>query len=155
MLIFFIFSLWLLDFSFAKKQFTYSKLKKILNKNNIALIKKKSTEFIDFNFEIIKKENFNIENKNIAFTKYSNKFIKYRYYLEQDKKNVYLITNRGELFYFPKKNILENKTVELKKINTNIDDIIGENYINEANLVVKEILLINQKIYISYLFNND
>ena len=154
-IIFLTFSIWLLDFSLEKKQFTYSKLKKILSKNNIALIKKKSTEFIDFNFDIIQKENFNINNKNIVFSKYSNKFIKYRYYLEQDKNNIYLITNRGELFYFPKNNILDNKSVELKKINTNIDEIIGINYIKDVNLVVKEILLINQKIYVSYLFNNE
>ena len=154
-IIFFIFPLWLLDFSFTKKQFKYSKLKKILNKNNIALIKKKSTEFIDFNFDIVQKENFNINNNKITFSKYSNKFIKYRYYLEQDEKNIYLITNRGELFHFPKKNILENQTIEPKKIKTNIDDVIGGDYIEDSNLVVKEILLIDQKIYVSYLFNNE
>lgn len=153
-LIFVSFLFWFLDFNSSTNQFTYSKLKKILSKKNISLIKKKATKFIDFNFDLVQNENFSIKNKKIIFKKYSNNFIKYRYYLEQDEENIYFITNRGELFYIIKENLFEDKQIELKKIKTNIDNIIGKNYISDANLVVKEILLINQKIYVSYLFNN-
>ena len=65
--------------------------------------------------KIDSKLSFNKKNKKIIFKKYSNNFIKYRYYLEQDEENIYLITNRGELFYIIKKNLLEDEQIELKK----------------------------------------
>ena len=40
LLIFFLLSLWLLDFNFTKKQFEFFKIKRILTKNMIAFLKK-------------------------------------------------------------------------------------------------------------------
>lgn len=153
-LIFFTLILWILDYNFSKKQFTFLKIKKLISKDNIAFLKKNASSFIDFNFEVSKKDVFKLENKIVGFEKFSNKFLKYRYYLEQDKKNIYLITNRGELFYFPKETILSKKNFELKKIKTNIEKVIGKDHLIDKNLVIKEILLINKEIYVSYI-NND
>ena len=154
-LIFFSLILWLLDFSFSKKQFTFIKIKSLLSKNTIALIKKEASSIIDFNFDKSKNDEFQLNNRIVNFEKFSNKILKYRYYLEQDNNNVYLITNRGELFYFSKKDLFLKKKFELKKIKTNIDSVIGKNHIKEMNLVVKEILFINKKIYVSYIHNNN
>ena len=154
LLIFIGFIVWFLDYNFTKKQFTFLKLKKIVSKNTISYLKKNASSFIDFNFQLTKEDLYQLEDRKVKFEKYSNKFLKYRYYLEQDKTNIYLITNRGELFYLPKLDILSKKKFELKKIKTNIGDIIGEKYIRDSNLVVKEILLINDEIYISYINNN-
>lgn len=154
LLIFMGFIVWLLDYNFAKKQFTFLKLKNLLSKNTIAYLKKNASSFIDFNFELTKEDSYQLENRKVKFEKYSNKFLKYRYYIEQDKTNIYLITNRGELFYLPKLDILSKKKFELKKIKTNIGDIIGAKYIRDRNLIIKEILLINDEIYISYINNN-
>ena len=97
---------WLLDYNFTKKQFTFLKLKSLLSKNTIAFLKKKASSFIDFDFEITQEDSYQLEDRKVKFEKYSNKFLKYRYYIEQDETNIYLITNRGELFYLPKLDIL-------------------------------------------------
>ena len=145
---------WLLDYNSAKKQFTFLKLKSLLSKDTIAYLKKSASSFIDFNFNLIEEDSYQLENRKVKFEKYSNKFLKYRYYIEQDKTNIYLITNRGELFYFPKLDILSKKKFELKKIKTNIGDIIGERYIKDRDIIIKEILLIKEEIYVSYINNN-
>lgn len=148
-------SLWLLDFNLSKKQFTFKKIKKIISKDLIASLKEGATKIIDFDFEKTKKDEYQLEGRKVIFEKFSNKILKYRYYLEQNKNNIYLITNRGELFYFSKETILKKNKIEIKKINTNIKNILGKDYINDINLAVKEILLINEKIYISYVANKD
>jgi hypothetical protein len=109
LLIFFLTILWLLDFNFSKKQFTFLKLKNIISKNNIALLKKEATSFIDFDFKLSERKNYDLGDRKVNFEKFSNKILKYRYYLEQDNEYVYLITNRGELFYFLKENIIKKK----------------------------------------------
>ena len=155
LLIFFLTILWLLDFNFSKKQFTFLKLKNIISKNNIALLKKEATSFIDFDFKLSERKNYDLGDRKVNFEKFSNKILKYRYYLEQDNEYVYLITNRGELFYFLKENIIKKKKIEIKKIKTNFTDIVDKKFINDSNLIVKEILLINEKIYVSYINNNE
>ena len=155
LLIIFLLSLWLLDFNFTKKQFEFFKIKKILSKDKIAFIKKKSTEFINYDFIIIKKEEYILENTKVKFEKFSNKILKYRYYLTQNKDNIFLTTTRGEMFFFLKTNLINQKKFELKKINTNIEEIIDKKYIEDLNLIVKGILIIDQKIYISYINNNN
>ena len=110
-LIFFSLILWLLDFSFSKKQFTFIKIKSLLSKNTIALIKKEASSIIDFNFDVSKNTEYQLNNRIINFEKFSNTILKYRYYLEQDNKNIYLITNRGELFFFSKKRSFFKKKI--------------------------------------------
>ena len=87
--------------------------------------------------------------------KFSSNFIKQRGYLEQDDQNIYLMNKRAELFYFSKKEILENKKFKLKKIKTNAIALIGKKYINDVSSVIKEILIINDKIFVSYVNNSN
>ena len=155
LLIIFLLSFWLLDFNTTKKQFEFLKIKKILSKDKIAFIKKKSTEFINYSFVITKKEEYILENTKVKFKKFSNKILKYRYYLNQDEDNIILVTNRGEMFSFLKTELITRKKFKLKKINTNIEKIIDKKYIEDLNLIVKGILIVDQKIYISYLRNDN
>ncbi len=150
----FIIIFWTLDYNIQKKQFTFLKIKKLLSKDTIAFIKKNASSIVDFNFKVSEEKKFQLVNREVKFKKFSNILLKYRYYLEQDKQNIYAITNRGELFYFSKKDIFNNQKIELKKIKTNIEDLIGKDYIINQNLVVKEILLIKDKIYVSYINDN-
>ena len=48
--------LWIFDFSFSNKQFNYYKIKNLLSKEDIAYLKRKSTEFIDYDFITTKKK---------------------------------------------------------------------------------------------------
>ena len=155
LLIIFLLSLWLLDYNFTKKQFEFFKIKRILTKNMIAFLKKKSTKFINYDFTIVKKEEYILENTKVKFKKFSNKILKYRYYLNQDEDNIILVTNRGEMFFFLKTDLINQKKFKLKKINTNIEEIIDKEYIEDFNVIVKGILIIDQKIYISYINNNN
>ena len=148
-------SLWMLDYNFKKKQFDFYKIKKILTKETIYLLKKKSTEFIDYDFTITQTENYFLENKKVKLDKFSNKILKFRYYLNQSKDNVFLITNDGSMFFFQKKNLFNKQKITLKNITTNLDKIIGTKYIEDKMIIVKGILIINQKVYISYINNNN
>ena len=109
LLIIFLLPLWLLDFNFTKKQFEFFKIKKILTKDMIVFFKKKTTEFINYNFTIVKKEEYILEENKVKFEKFSNKILKYRYYLAQNKDNIFLTTNRGEMFFFPKTDVIDKK----------------------------------------------
>ena len=124
-------SLWMLDYNFKKKQFDFYKIKKILTKETIYLLKKKSTEFIDYDFTITQTENYFLENKKVKLDKFSNKILKFRYYLNQSKDNVFLITNDGSMFFFQKKNLFNKQKITLKNITTNLDKIIGTKYIED------------------------
>ena len=129
LLIIFILSLWLLDFNFTKQQFEFFKIKRILTKDMIAFLKKKSTESINYDFTIVKKEEYILEENKVKFEKFSDKVLKYRYYLTQNKDNIFLTTNRAEMFFFPKTDIIDKKKISLKKIKTNLETIIGKKYI--------------------------
>ena len=142
-------------FDFTKKQFNYTKIRKIIPQEYIAILEEKSTEFINFQFNVKKTENFLIDDKEINFENYSNSFLKHRYYLTQDNNKIFAITKRGELFYFLKQDLIDQKKFKLKKIKTNLQKIIGKEYIREFNTVVKGIIIIDKEIYISYMHNNN
>jgi len=147
--------LWFLGFSLTNKQFNFDKIKQFISKDTIHLLKKKSSEFIDFEFTLVKKEDYVIKNKKVQFEKFSNKYLKNRYYLTQNKSHIYAITNRGELFFSSKENFFLKKKIKLKKIKTNLEKIIGKKFIQENNLVVKGILIVEEKIYVSYMYENN
>ena len=50
---------------------------------------------------------------------------------------------------------MSNEKKELVKINSNIQDVIGKDYIKEDRLIVKEILILEDEIFISYLFKKS
>jgi len=142
-------------FDFTKKQFDYGKIKKVIPQKYIATLEEKSTKFKDFQFNLKKKKNFLIDDKEINFENYSNSFLKHRYYLTQDDNNIFAVTKRGEFFYFLKNDLIDHKKFKLKKIKTNIQKIVGKEYIREFNTVVKGMIIIDKEIYISYIHNNN
>tara|TARA_B110000285_G_scaffold126326_1_gene142453 strand:+ start:5 stop:1345 length:1341 start_codon:yes stop_codon:yes gene_type:complete len=147
--------LWILDFNFSNKQFSYYKIKNLLSNKDIAYLKKKSTEFIDYDFTITKEKEYLLKNNSAQFEKLTNKFLKNRHYLTQNETDIFAITTRGDLFFSSKKEIIDEKRIELKKIKTNINEVIGKEYIEEYNLVVKSVLIINEKIYVSYIHSDN
>lgn len=151
---FFILLFWLTDYSFEKKQFTFKKLKTFLSPELIQSLKNVYTNNIDINFSKTYEEKIRLRNKDIKYTKYSNKIIKNRYYLEQTKDKILFVTPAGSLFFL-NKDQLSQKKKELVKIRSNFRDLVGKDYIKNQKLVVKEILIIEDKIFISYLHNNS
>ena len=147
--------LWILDFNFSSKQFSYYKIKNLLSKEDIAYLKRKSTEFIDYNFTTTEEKEYLLKNNNVYFEKLTNKFLKNRHYLTQNDTSIFAITTRGDLFFSSKKEIIEEKRIKLQKIKTNINEMIGKEYIEEYNLVVKSILIINEKLYVSYIHGDN
>ena len=79
-----------------------------------------------------------------------------RGYLAKDEKNIYIITGMGNLFYIQNKDILNKKELILKKINTNFYNlaILGSNNTYHRN-IVKNVLVKNDKIYVSYYKKNN
>ena len=147
--------IWLLDYSFENKRFLFTKSKRLLSQDIIVLIQTVSSNLVDHDFKLTNEKEFSLKDKIVNFKKFSNKIIKRRYYLEQDSQNVYLIGKRGELFFFPKKDILKNNEMEFKKITTNLKDLIGIKYINDQSAVVKEILIFQDNIFVSYIHNSN
>lgn len=145
---------WFLDFNFKDKQFKFKKIKNLISKEKIISLKDFYTSIIDVNLTMVNKKNYIIDKKKISFSKYSNKFIKNRYYLDQDDTNLYFVNTLGELFYAKKKNYSKNN-FELKKINTNFKTLIGKKFIYEYITVVKDILIDNNKIYLSIVNDNN
>jgi hypothetical protein len=141
------------DFSFKTKKFSFTKIKKILPKDLIVFLQTFSLNFIDYNYPIVTEKIFELEDRNVKFKKFSSSFFKPRGYLEQDNQNIYFINNNGILFYFSKNEIIENKKVKFKKIKTNLDSLIGKNYIQDVVTVVKDILIIDNKVFVSYVNN--
>jgi len=155
LLIFILAISWILGFEFITSNFKISKIKKIIPIDIIFNVKNKSSEFIDFEFSLIKEEKFKLKTKEVIFQKFSNKFLKYRYYLNQDEENLILITNTGKMYFSPKKDIYNENKISLNYIETNLEKIIGKKYINESNFIIKGILILNKKVYISYLNNKN
>lgn len=145
--------IYLFDFSFKSNKFLFTKIKKIFSQEQIVNLQKFSSDFINYNFTIDAKKVFELENRNVKFEKFSSSFIKLRGYLEQDNHNIYIMNKRGELFYFSKNEIVENKKFKLKKIKSNTETLIGKKYLDDLSTVIKEILIINDKIFVSYINN--
>ena len=141
------------DFSFKTKKFSFQKIKKIFPKDLIVFLQTFSLNFIDYNYTIETEKIFELESRNVKFKKISSSFFKPRGYLEQDNQNIYFMNNNGILFYFSKNEIIENKKVKFKKIKTNLVSLIGKSYTQDVVTVVKDILIIDNKVFVSYVNN--
>ena len=71
-------------------------------------------------------------------------------YLEYYKKNLFLITGSGMLMFTSLNNIKNNK-FDFTFIGTNLKSVIGEDYISSELNIIKHFLILDDKIYISYL----
>mgnify|MGYP006892325880 CR=1 FL=1 len=68
-----------------------TKIKNFDDKNLHFHLINKLSKFIDFDFKLSERKNYDLGDRKVNFEKFSNKILKYRYYLEQDNEYVYLI----------------------------------------------------------------
>ena len=98
----------------------------------------------------------NINNINLILKKFTSNRLKStgpRSYLNYYNQNLFLITGTGILMFNSLDKIKDEKYY-FKTINTNFKDIVGEDYINSERAVVKNLLIKNNKIYVSYIKNS-
>ena len=98
-------------------------------------------------------ENSKIENSKFKIIKYTNSFLKRtgpRAYFETYKDNLLLITGTGTIMHAPF-NEIKGESFVLKRIQSNFRDIVATEYIHERESIVVNMLIKNNKIYISYI----
>ena len=72
-------------------------------------------------------------------------------YLEQKGNNILIATGRGEFFTFKKEDI-ESKTLNLKKIKSNIKNVIkNEEFYSKGKIGIRDLMILDNKIYFSYI----
>ena len=104
-------------------------------------------------FKKNKIENKKLHNTNLLFKTFTLPLLKLsgpRSYLSYYNQNLFLITGTGILIHTSLDN-LKNEKFVFKRINTNFKDIVGEDYIKKNRHVVKNLLIKNNKIYVSYI----
>jgi len=134
-------------FIFEKLEEKNSTIKQLKNRN-LALIDKIDSLKLRLNSETI------IKNKNLKILKFKNDLffeMGYRAYLAKDENNIYIMTGMGNLMFVPIKEIRNKEEIILKKINSDFYNLaisVSEN-IDHQN-IVKNILIKNDKLYVSY-----
>ena len=111
------------------------------------------SNFINFDFSSNRLEEISFEKKKILLEQFSNNLLRYRFYLAQNKKNILLISKDGVVFFISKQNILNKKKFEIKRIKTNLKELIGRKYVDDYRSVIKGIEIIDENIFVSYLSN--
>ena len=105
-------------------------------------------------FEFKKNEikNKKLHNINLLLKTFTLPFLKKtgpRSYLSYYNQNLFLITGTGILMYASLDNIKDERFV-FKRIDTNFMDLVDVDYIKEYKGIVKNLLIKNNKIYVSY-----
>tara|TARA_A100001234_G_scaffold184430_1_gene167912 strand:+ start:3480 stop:4811 length:1332 start_codon:yes stop_codon:yes gene_type:complete len=113
------------------------------------------SKYINFNFSSSLQKEINFKKKSIYFEQFSNKFLRYRFYLTQTEKKIFLISKDGAIFYVPKGNLINKKEFIIKRIKTNLNKIIGKKYISENRSIIKGIEIVGDQIFVSFLANNN
>ncbi len=96
--------------------------------------------------------NHSLGNTNLLAKKYTQPILKYlgpRTYFEYYNQNLFLINGTGNLMVTTLNQLKQNQFV-FKKIDTNLLNVIGREYINNSREVIKHLLIVNDIIYISY-----
>ena len=104
-------------------------------------------------------EKINILNSKFNLTKYTNSYLKNtgpRAYFESYKDNLILVTGTGTILYSPFDQITNNG-FELIRIKSNFRDFVSEKYLHNRKSIITNILVKNDKIYLSYIkkINDD
>ena len=148
-------------FVFKKKSFLEQKL---LDKDKeLAFKDRKITELknklidlgeIEQIFEFKKKQTKSkkLGNINLLLKKFNLPLLQLtgpRSYLSYYNQNLFLITGTGILMYTSIDNLKDEKFV-FERIDSNFKDIVGQDYIQEEKPIVKNLLIKNNKIYVSY-----
>jgi len=113
------------------------------------------SNFINFDFSSNRLEEISFEKKKILLEQFSNNLLRYRFYLAQNKKNILLISKDGVVFFISKQNILNKKKFEIKRIKTNLKELIGRKYVDDYRSVIKGIEIIDDNIFVSFLSNKN
>jgi glucose/arabinose dehydrogenase len=122
------------------------------------LIKKNIRAFIidnKSNFEFKKTSSNKIINSEYNITSYKNTYLKSmgpRAYFAKDDINLFLVTGTGHLMYMPI--IHNNKNLPFKSIDTNFKNFANVKK-NKSEIIVKDALIKDGKIYISYIFKKN
>lgn len=91
----------------------------------------------------------------VEYSRFSNKFLKLKYYLTKTNKNIFLISNNGLIFKINKADLINSNHFNLINIKSNLEDIIDKNYISNKQTIIKGIEFINDEFYVSYIKNNN
>lgn len=104
-----------------------------------------------FEFKNSSSEIFKINSSKLLISKYTLIPLQYtgpRSYIQQYDQNLFLINGNADLFFISEKDF-EKKKIIFTKIKTNISELVNEN--NNSLIQVKDFLLTDDHIYISYL----
>ena len=131
-------------------------LKTINEKNNIEELKKIeifSSKILNNNYELTKYKlpfyNRELSNKTVA-------------HIDSTNQYTYIVTGNGNFFYFENKELF-NKEIQINKIKNNLTDIISDLrfydsskiFLNSDEVSLKDIFINEDKIYISYINDNE
>jgi len=95
-------------------------------------------------------DEFKIDNSNYKIIKFTSTKPIIRGYFETYKNKLFLITGDGDLLFIPI-NKMNKKKLTFKKIKSNFKDIVGVGYAKSfEKKIVKNILIKNNKIYVSF-----
>ncbi len=130
------------------------RFKKFDDKNLHFHIVDSLTKYINFNFTSSLQKKLKFKKKSIYFEQFSNKFLRYRFYLTQTDRKIFLIGKDGAIFSVLKDNIVNKKEFNIRRIKTNLNKIIGKKYISENRSIIKGIEIIDDQIFVSFLANN-
>ncbi len=130
------------------------RFKKFDDKNLHFHIVDSLTKYLNFNFTSSLQKKLKFKKKGIYFEQFSNKFLRYRFYLTQTDRKIFLIGKDGAIFSVLKDNIVNKKEFNIKRIKTNLNKIIGKKYISENRSIIKGIEIIDDQIFVSFLANN-
>jgi hypothetical protein len=128
------------------------------NKNLKSVIEDKNIKILDI-LDSIQTFNFTrdveefVNNKEYKLTKYTNSLLLEmgpRSYLAFDKQYLVLMTGTGTLMYTNIKSF-NNKNLTFKKIESNFNQLVMDRFNDGRKSIVKNILIDDNKIYVSYL----
>ena len=137
--------------SFLKKELENEKRKLTNKKNELSLLVGylENVKFFEFKKNEIK--NKKLHNINLSLKTFTLPFLKStgpRSYLSYYNQNLFLVTGTGKLMYASLDDLKDEKFF-FKSIDTNLFDIIGAG-ITKRKTQIKNLLIKNNKIYISY-----
>ena len=144
-----------------KDYYTYQKLRALIPQNikdfMEEILYKRVSTYNKFKFKKNEIKNIKLQSINLLLNTYSSSFLKLtgpRSYLGYNNQNLFLITGTGILMYTSLDNLKDEKFI-LKRIDTNFEDIVGEDYIKTERGIVRNLLIKNNKIYVSYIKKLD
>jgi glucose/arabinose dehydrogenase len=119
-------------------------------KKNIIPYKIKYFQFKRSEIKEIKENKFKLEKFNNSYLKSNGP----RSYLEYYNGNLFLLSADGILMSVSKIN-LNKKNIVMKVIKSNIRNLIGNNFIKSSKDIINDILIKDNKLYISYQKKNN